>query len=402
MAEQAFNSSERVNEYAKGVEPEAPRVVEGNRPASSWPSQGLIEYSNVHASYRPDLPAVLRGLTFTVHPQHKVGIVGRTGAGKSSTLLTLFRIIECSQGQILIDGLDISKMGLKDLRSKIGIIPQTPLVLKGTMRSNLDPFDEYSDDQLKDAADKAHLTSLLATHTGLDFVITEGGGNLSMGERQLVCLARAVLRGTKILVLDEATASCDVETDQLIQSTIRAAFSCCTMLTIAHRLQTIIDSDEILVMDAGTVLEYDKPSVLLSSTSTAFHGMVAETGRANAQSLIDMAMGNVAAYEDVTPDAGRRFSRQGSFTRQESNVSSILESTAESRTVAPYRQLVSDVQTFLEQAECAAEDLQASPEPVPAVALEELHNLQARIANIIQNLEQKQVAQVSMSAGPFD
>ncbi|HEY6438057.1 MAG TPA: ABC transporter C family protein [Ignavibacteriaceae bacterium] len=217
---------------------------------------------------------VLKQINLRVESGQRVGVVGRTGAGKSSLTLALFRLLEPSDGTIFIDSVDISKLGLYELRSKLTIIPQDPVLFTGNLRINLDPFDKYSDEEIWSALDLAHLkTFVTSLSEGLNYSITEGGNNLSVGQKQLVCLARALLRRSRILVLDEATAAIDVETDELIQETIRKEFKDCTIVTIAHRLNTILDYDMILVMDDGRVCEYNSPKVLLSNANSMFYGM---------------------------------------------------------------------------------------------------------------------------------
>ena len=204
----------------------------------------------------------------------KIGVVGRTGAGKSSLTLGLFRILESNNGSILIDNIDIKKIGLHDLRNKLTIIPQDPVLFSGTLRINLDPFENYSDEQLWLALENSHLAEFVKSQEKkLLFECSEGGDNLSIGQRQLICLARALLRKTKILILDEATAAIDHNTDDLIQTTIRTAFSDCTVITIAHRLNTIMDSTRILVLDKGQIAEFDSPSSLLKDKNSIFYSM---------------------------------------------------------------------------------------------------------------------------------
>jgi ABC-type multidrug transport system fused ATPase/permease subunit len=247
-----------------------------------WPQNGRIEFNDYSCRYREGLDLVLRGVNATIEPMQKVGIVGRTGAGKSSLTLGLFRIIEAAGGSIVIDGQDISKLSLYDLRSKLAIIPQDPVLFGGTLRENLDPFNQFDDNTLWQALEHAHLKAYILTQDSqLDAIVQAGGENFSVGQRQLICLARALLRKSKILVLDEATAAIDQHTDQLIQNTIRTEFKDCTILTIAHRINTIMDSDKILVLDQGLVKEFDTPKNLLKNTDSIFYGLADEAGVLN-------------------------------------------------------------------------------------------------------------------------
>ncbi|XP_071481121.1 multidrug resistance-associated protein 1-like [Diadema antillarum] len=271
---------ERVKEYAE-TPTEAAAIVPDNRPAPSWPQEGGVKFINYSTRYREGLDLVIKGIDLTIKSGEKVGIVGRTGAGKSSLTLALFRIIEPAGGQIEIDGVDIAKIGLRDLRSRITIIPQDPVLFAGSLRMNLDPFESYTDDDIWLALKLSHLHAFISgLPEGLQHECTEGGENLSVGQRQLICLARALLRKSKILVLDEATAAVDLETDDLIQATIRTEFSECTVITIAHRLNTIMDSTRILVMDAGQIAEFDTPSELLAKGGI-FYAMAKDAGLAS-------------------------------------------------------------------------------------------------------------------------
>ncbi|KAF4079997.1 hypothetical protein AMELA_G00165440 [Ameiurus melas] len=279
-------SVERVVEYTK-LENEA--SWETQKLPSEWPSQGLITFDQVNFSYSSNGPLVLKNLTAMFRPKEKVGIVGRTGAGKSSLISALFRLAE-PQGKIYVDGVLISDIGLHDLRQKISIIPQDPVLFTGSMRKNLDPFKEYSDKDLWNALEEVQLKSVVEELPGkLETILAESGSNFSVGQRQLVCLARAILRRNRILIIDEATANVDPRTDDLIQKTIREKFQECTVLTIAHRLNTIIDSDRILVLDGGRIHEYDEPHVLLQNKDGIFYKMVHQTGKAEAASLIHLA-----------------------------------------------------------------------------------------------------------------
>ncbi|KAJ1097026.1 hypothetical protein NDU88_002155 [Pleurodeles waltl] len=263
---------ERVKEYCD-VQPEAAWTSTQSTALQHWPQKGEIVFTGYGLRYRSDLELALRNITVSIGEGEKIGIVGRTGAGKSSLTLGLFRILEPATGQICIDGIDISKIGLHDLRSKITIIPQDPILFSGSLRMNLDPFDSHCEEELWTALELAHLRSfVIGLPDKLDHACSEGGENLSVGQRQLVCLARALLRKTKILVLDEATAAVDLETDDLIQSTIRVQFADCTVLTIAHRLNTIMDYTRVMVFDKGHLVESGSPSDLLSQKGL-FYGM---------------------------------------------------------------------------------------------------------------------------------
>ncbi|KAJ9591217.1 hypothetical protein L9F63_002223, partial [Diploptera punctata] len=269
---------ERIKEYGE-TKQEAPWEIERTTPNESWPENGEVVFKNYQVRYREGLDLVLHGITFTVSGGEKVGIVGRTGAGKSSLTLGLFRIIEPAGGSILIDGKDISTLGLHALRKRLTIIPQDPVLFSGTLRINLDPFDERSDNEIWQALEHAHLKSFVkGLQNGLEHEVSEGGENLSVGQRQLICLARALLRKTKVLILDEATAAVDLETDDLIQTTIRREFKDCTVLTIAHRLNTIMDSNRVIVLDRGLLAEFDTPEALLQNKSSIFHGMAKDAG----------------------------------------------------------------------------------------------------------------------------
>uniref|UniRef100_I2CX20 Multidrug resistance-associated protein 1 n=1 Tax=Macaca mulatta TaxID=9544 RepID=I2CX20_MACMU len=268
---------ERLKEYSE-TEKEAPWQIQETAPPSNWPQVGRVEFRNYCLRYREDLDFVLRHINVTINGGEKVGIVGRTGAGKSSLTLGLFRISESAEGEIIIDGINIARIGLHDLRFKITIIPQDPVLFSGSLRMNLDPFSQYSDEEVWTSLELAHLKGFVsALPDKLDHECAEGGENLSVGQRQLVCLARALLRKTKILVLDEATAAVDLETDDLIQSTIRTQFEDCTVLTIAHRLNTIMDYTRVIVLDKGEIQEYGAPSDLLQQRGL-FYNMARDAG----------------------------------------------------------------------------------------------------------------------------
>ncbi|KAJ3111316.1 hypothetical protein HDU96_005804, partial [Phlyctochytrium bullatum] len=322
--EMSMNSIERANEYLE-LEQEAPAIIPSKRPPQGWPTEGRITIRDLRFRYAPDLPEVLRGMTIETGAMEKVAVVGRTGAGKSSLALALFRIVEPSGGSIEIDGVDVLAIGLEDLRSNLTIIPQDPVLFTGTIRSNLDPFESLPDSELWLALKRAHLISSIPSDSPasiasalaadskpaeradgakevvledassvdgqgsssgsnehrltLDTAVAAGGSNLSAGQRQLLCLARALARKSRVIVMDEATASVDPETDSRIQQTIREEFSGCTVITIAHRLKTIADYDRVVVLDNGTVIENGTPFELIeSSANGTFRRMCEETG----------------------------------------------------------------------------------------------------------------------------
>ena len=281
--ENNMNSTERIHYYGTQLEEEAPLHTVEVRP--TWPEKGEIVFQDVQMRYRAGLPLVLQGLSMHVAPGERIGVVGRTGAGKSSIMSTLFRLIELSGGSITIDGLDIGKVGLRDLRSRLSIIPQDPTLFRGTVRSNLDPFNEHTDLELWSALRQADLVGENQsmedkgpnTRINLDATVEEEGLNFSLGQRQLMALARALVRGSRIIVCDEATSSVDFETDRKIQQTIVRGFEGKTLLCIAHRLKTIIGYDRICVMDAGRIAELDTPLALFEKGGI-FRGMCDRSG----------------------------------------------------------------------------------------------------------------------------
>ncbi|KAF5287552.1 hypothetical protein FQA39_LY15881 [Lamprigera yunnana] len=296
--ENQMTSVERVLEYNMIEHERSLDSTVDKKPLESWPAEGLIKFVQVFLRYFPEDPPVLKNLCFTIQPLEKVGIVGRTGAGKSSLINALFQLTE-TDGSILIDEVDITKIGLHDLRKKLSIIPQEPVLFSGTMRKNLDPFDEYADEILWKALDDVELKEAIdELNLGLNTGVLEGGSNFSVGQRQLICLARAILRNNKILILDEATANVDPRTDALIQRTIRKKFANCTVLTIAHRLNTVMDSDKVLVMDAGTMVQFDHPYNLLQDDNGIFYGMVQQTGKTMAKVLSKIAK-DVSEYNFI-------------------------------------------------------------------------------------------------------
>ncbi|CAC5382413.1 ABCC5 [Mytilus coruscus] len=272
--EARFTSIERLHHYEKNLEIE-PQTFD-TTPSDNWPNEGRIIFSKVEMKYRDNMKPVLRNISFDLHPQMKIGIVGRTGAGKSSLAAALFRLVQLSEGHIYIDGVDVSQIALKNLRSRLSTIPQDPVLFAGTLRYNLDPFGKHPDSELWSSLENVHLKEKVQQFDqDLDYQIEENGENFSVGERQLICLARAILRKNKILLLDEATASIDTQTDSLIQKTIKEEFSDCTVVTIAHRLNTVLHSDRVMIMDNGEVIESGAPQDLLTDPHSFFNTMIA-------------------------------------------------------------------------------------------------------------------------------
>ncbi|KAJ6089772.1 hypothetical protein N7467_004988 [Penicillium canescens] len=293
----AMNALERISEYCDLT----PETESGMDPPAAWPTNGHLEVSNLVVTYAPELGPVLKGLSFEVQRNERVGVVGRTGAGKSTLTLALFRFLEASEGSIYIDGIDVSKIKLRELRKRVAIIPQDPILFSGTVRSNLDPFDEYSDETLSDALNRVHLgrtgiqdgnnsTDGDGLHHALDLCskVSQGGLNMSQGQRQLLCLARAIVSRPKIIALDEATSAVDKKTDRFIQGSIREEFKDSTLLVIAHRLSTVADFDKILVMGDGRVVEYDSPRVLINKEGGMLRDMI---GHSDEKELILKTIG---------------------------------------------------------------------------------------------------------------
>ncbi len=285
--EMDMSAAERVGEYASM----ATEKQGGDAVPAAWPAEGRLEVEGLVAGYDSKLPPSLNDLSFTILPNQRVGIVGRTGAGKSSLALALFRFLEIRSGRIVIDGVDVSKIKLNDLRSRLAIIPQDPVLFSGTLRANMDPFDQHSDEELYEALASVSLVQsdvegsivLPAEHTGmfpsLSSAVSQGGQNLSQGQRQLICLARAVLSRPKILVMDEATSAMDMETDALIQKSLRSEFGGrSTLLVVAHRLSTVADFDRIAVLDGGKLIEFGSPRELMEMEGGSFRNLVENSG----------------------------------------------------------------------------------------------------------------------------
>ncbi|XP_018322257.1 multidrug resistance-associated protein 4-like [Agrilus planipennis] len=286
MAEMVSNMAavERIVEYTTLEKEENPNEKK-SMPNIEWPSKGAIVFKNLYLKYSNEDPPVLRDLNFTIEAGEKIGIVGRTGAGKTSLIGALFRLAKL-EGNIFIDGVDTQSVPLSELRKRISIIPQEPVLFSETLRYNLDPFNEFDDKNIWNALDVVELKGSIQS---LDMTVQEGGSNFSVGQRQLLCLARAILRNNKILVLDEATANVDPQTDSLIQITIRKRFKDCTVMTIAHRLNTVMDSDKILVMDSGSMVEYDHPYKLLQNKEGILYKLVSQTGPSMEAQLYNVA-----------------------------------------------------------------------------------------------------------------
>ncbi|XP_043508427.1 ATP-binding cassette sub-family C member 10 [Frieseomelitta varia] len=262
---------ERVKQYLENIPIE---TVKGENPPYAWPSQGVIEFRDVVLKYREHLVPSLNGISFITRPAEKIGIVGRTGAGKSSLFASLFRLTEITVGSILIDNVNIETLQLNAIRSRLAIIPQNPFLFSGTIRENLDPLNQYPDLQIYKAIEKCKIHSLVYRLGGFGATLDEGGSNLSAGQRQLFCLVRAILHNAKIVCIDEATANVDQETDKFIQATIKSSFQTATVFTIAHRIRTIMYCDRVLVLGDGEVLEFDEPNLLIENIDSHFYHLI--------------------------------------------------------------------------------------------------------------------------------
>ncbi|OAY85588.1 ABC transporter C family member 10, partial [Ananas comosus] len=282
-------SVERLNQYMH-ISSEAPEVVESNRPPPNWPAFGRVEIQDLKIRYRPDTPLILHGISCTFEGGHKIGVVGRTGSGKTTLISALFRLVEPAGGKITIDGIDIATLGLHELRSRFGIIPQDPTLFHGSVRYNLDPLGQYTDDQIWEVLGKCQLREpVREKEQGLDSLVVEDGSNWSMGQRQLFCLGRALLRRSRILVLDEATASIDNATDAVLQRIIRTEFKDSTVITVAHRIPTVMDCTKVLAVNDGNLVEYDSPAKLMKTEGSLFRELIL---------VVVLSHGKAYAYEE--------------------------------------------------------------------------------------------------------
>lgn len=276
--ETSMVSPERIAEYI-ALTPEAPHEIPETEPPTSWPEKGTVEFQNVSFRYKQAGDLILRDLSFSLKAAEKIGIVGRTGAGKSSLTMALFRINEICSGSIFIDNIDVSKLGLRTLRSRLSIITQSPVLFKGTLRGYLDPFDDYTDVQLWASINKVGLNETISNLEGkLEAPLEENGSNFSVGERQLLCMSRSLLSDSRVVIMDEATAAVDQKTDALLQKVIREEFTKSTVITIAHRLDTVLDADRIMVLDAGRIVELDSPMALIKKGKGHFYDLAKEGG----------------------------------------------------------------------------------------------------------------------------
>ncbi|XP_044964033.1 ABC transporter C family member 14-like [Hordeum vulgare subsp. vulgare] len=276
MLENDMVAVERVNQFST-LPSEAEWKKEDHLPSPNWPTNGDIDISDLKVRYRPNTPLILKGINVSIRGGEKIGVVGRTGSGKSTLIQALFRLVEPAEGKMIIDGVDLCALGLHDLRSRFGIIPQEPVLFEGTIRSNIDPVGQYSDAQIWQALERCQLKDVVASKAEkLDALVADSGENWSVGQRQLLCLGRVILKQNQILFMDEATASVDSQTDATIQKITREQFSSCTIISIAHRIPTVMDCDRVLVLDAGLVKEFDAPSRLLEQPSSLFGAMVEE------------------------------------------------------------------------------------------------------------------------------
>ena len=268
---------ERCIEYTK-CPSEAPLKNPIDNKLDNWPNLGKIEFVNFSVKYRPNTEIVLKNLNFVIQGKEKVGIVGRTGRGKSTITLCLFRILEATEGKILIDDVDISKLGLEILRHNLTIIPQDPALMEGSLRYNIDPLEKSDDNEIIKVMEKIGFDYIIKRDKqGLNQEIAEGGSNLSVGEKQLICITRAILRKSKIIIMDEATASIDYKTEEIIQKAVSEILNDSTFITIAHRIKTILNYDRILTLDNGKIVDFDTPKNLLNDKKSLFYELYSKS-----------------------------------------------------------------------------------------------------------------------------
>lgn len=277
--ENCMTSVERISEYGKAEKEEN----NDDNNVKNWPNNGKVKFENVSMKYNKSIKPVLKQITFEMKPGEKIGIIGRTGAGKSSIISAIFKLYE-TKGSIYIDDLNTKVISPDVLRKKLSIIPQDPLLFVGTIRENLDPFKEYDDNQIWNALETVEMKQVV---TSLDYLIKEGGINFSAGQKQLICMARAILRNNTILILDEATANVDPVTDDLIQRIIKKKFSHCTTFIVAHKLENVMDCDKIMVLNKGSILELDSPSELLKNKDGVFTSMARQSGLVSSNTTKD-------------------------------------------------------------------------------------------------------------------
>ena len=295
-------SLERIFQYSSAGEEAAWKTDRDEELPESWPASGRLQLSNLTVRYRQDLDPVLTDLSLTLEAGERVGVVGRTGAGKSSLTLALFRVLEAEAGEVTLDGENIAGLGLQKLRRSITIIPQDPVLFSSTLRFNLDPSKEHPDQRILECL---QLAGLGDAGSDLDMEVQERGENFSVGQRQLICLARALLRSSKLLVLDEATAAVDPDTDAVVQRTVREHFQGCTVVTIAHRLNTVLDSDRVLVLEAGRLKEIGTPNQLLDDSNSALFSLAAHAGISrHSQAQQDAEEDGKASSEETNQDGG--------------------------------------------------------------------------------------------------
>jgi ABC-type multidrug transport system fused ATPase/permease subunit len=325
----AVENARTLTELPQEDEPE----IEEELPSDDWPTNGEIKFENVVMPYLPGKPPVLKGITFTIRPQEKVGVVGRTGAGKSSLIVALYRLAKIKKGDIEVDGVDCSHVKLHTLRSSMAIIPQEPVMFGGTIRTNLDPFDDYTDSELLDVLEKCLLSDAVKTLPGGLYAKVESmGANFSLGTQQLICLARAMLNPSSILLLDEATAALDSDTNAKVSLVLKEHFSDRTIFTIAHRLDTIIESDRILTVSAGVVAEFDTPIKLMDDATSVFHELCMNTGESQFHALKEKAKFHSSEVAISKSTTGKKIIKKATSTISSDDATALDDSSDDSET----------------------------------------------------------------------